>query len=142
MLSLDRGVRADALLGLQQASGNRAVAQLVHAYAGGGNAPQVSLHGKTYGSYDGGTSTVLEPKVAKARGCDCPADEPCLRASGKLRVTYKVDVTIEMPEVPEGLTPARRAASGPSCALSSARTSGSMPAGYGPTTVRRPGRSR
>ena len=101
----ERGTAVSAsLLTLQQTVGNRAVAQLVAAYDGGGRSPQITLHGTTTPDFDGGVSKVLNPKVAKAKGCDCPADEPCLQATGKLQVTYKVKVTIEMPDVPDGLS--------------------------------------
>lgn len=92
------------LLGLQEAAGNGAVARLVAAYAGSGSGVSVSLHGRTWGDYDGGTSTVSKVKAVKAKGCDCTGDEPCYQVSGVLKVDYHVDVTIEMPEMPDGLS--------------------------------------
>ncbi len=90
------------MLALQQTAGNRAVARLLE---GGGSGASVSLHGRTHGEYDGGSSTVLGAKVSRARGCECDADDgPCLRATGTLKVSYHVDVVIEMPEVPGGLS--------------------------------------
>lgn len=99
----DRGSRTAALLGLQQASGNGAVAQLLASYDGG--ATNVSLHGRTWGNFDGGTSNVSKVKARRASGCECTGDDPCYEVTGVLAVTYRVDVTIEMPEVPSGLTP-------------------------------------
>ncbi len=43
--------------------------------------------------------------VRRATACtDCSDDDPCLRATGTLTVTYHADVTIRMPEMPPGLT--------------------------------------
>jgi hypothetical protein len=61
------------------------------------------LHGETKGNYDGGTSVVGKPKIVRAKGCDCPDEDPCLRASGTIAVKYHVDVDIRMPPVPDGL---------------------------------------
>lgn len=84
--------------------GNRAVAGLVAAYAGDGTAGSIKLHGETLPNFDGGTTKVLDAKVARAKGCDCPAEDPCMRGTGSLQVTYKVDVTITMPSMPDGLS--------------------------------------
>jgi hypothetical protein len=94
----------NSLLELQRTAGNRAVAQLVAAYHGGGTAVQVSLHGTTTPDFDGGNSKVLSARVVRAKGCDCVGDEPCYEGSATLQVTYSVKVTIEMPDVPEGLS--------------------------------------
>lgn len=93
---------AKDLLALQQSFGNRAVSRLVAVYAGGGSAASVSLHGKTSGDYDGGTSKILNFRVLPAKGCEC-TDGPCFQASATLQVRYSVNVTIEMPDVPSGL---------------------------------------
>jgi hypothetical protein len=100
----DAGSRAASLLDLQRLSGNRAVALLMTVHDGGGNTPSIRLHGQTSGTYDGGSSSVLNRKVARTKGCDCPDESPCLTATGTLRVTYHVDVTIVMPDMPGGLT--------------------------------------
>ncbi|MGA8248017.1 MAG: hypothetical protein WB797_14035 [Nocardioides sp.] len=100
----DAGSRAASLLDLQRLSGNRAVALLMSVHDGGGNTPSIRLHGQTSGTYDGGSSTVLHRRVTRTKGCDCPDDSPCLTATGTLRVTYHVDVTIVMPDMPGGLT--------------------------------------
>ena len=97
------GTMGQTLLALQQSVGNRAVSQLVAEHFGAGSAAYVSLHGKTRGDYDGGLSKVSPVKVVPAKGCDCP-DGPCYSASATLQVTYSVDVTIGMPDVPSGLT--------------------------------------
>jgi len=47
---------------------------------------------------------VLDAKVAPAKGCKCPPKAPCLTGTGTLQVTYSVDVTITMPDMPTGLT--------------------------------------
>jgi hypothetical protein len=106
LLGADSGSRAAGVLELQQTYGNRAVSLLMRTYDGNGNgnAPSISLHGQTTPSYDGGTSKILNPQVKRAKGCDCPVEEPCLTGTGTLQVTYKVDVTIVMPGVPGGLT--------------------------------------
>lgn len=104
MASSDHGSQVRTLVALQETSGNQAVSRLVAAYAGNGSAGSVSLHGKTYGSYDGGASTVSKLRATKAAGCDCTGDDPCYQVSGVLKVDYHVDVTIEMPEVPGGLS--------------------------------------
>ena len=104
LLGGDSGSRTAGFLDLQQTYGNRAVSLLMRAYDGNGNAPSISLHGQTTPSYDGGTSKILNPQVKRAKGCDCPVEEPCMTGTGTLQVTYKVDVTIVMPGVPGGLT--------------------------------------
>ena len=91
------------LIALQRTVGNSAVSQLVAEYSGAGSAAYVSLHGNTRGDYDGGLSQVSPVKVVRAKGYDCP-DGPCYSASATLQVTYSVDVTIGMPDVPSGLT--------------------------------------
>lgn len=105
VLAGDSGSRAAGLLDLQRLSGNRAVSVLMSVLDGNGNTPSIRLHGQTSGTYDGGTSSVLNRRVRRARDCDCPDESPCLTATGTLRVSYHVDVTIVMPEVPGGLTP-------------------------------------
>ena len=75
---------------------------MVAEYAGGGSGPQVSLHGTTQGDYDGGASKVSGVRVVPAKGCDCD-DGPCMKASATLQISYAVDVTIGMPDVPSGL---------------------------------------
>jgi len=99
----DGGSRVAGALDLQRTFGNRAVALLVSTHDGGGNTPTVRLHGQTSGSYDGGSSKVLNKKVTRAKGCNCPQDDPCLKGTGTLEITYHVDVTIVMPDVPGGL---------------------------------------
>lgn len=84
---------------LQQTVGNRAVSVALR-----GGPVSVNLHGETSGSYDGGTSVVSKPKIVRAKGCDCTDEDPCLKATGTIAVTYHVDVTIRMPEMPTGLS--------------------------------------
>lgn len=93
------GSQYERVLALQQTVGNRAVSIALR-----GGPVSVNLHGETKGNYDGGTSVVSKPKIARAKGCDCPDEDPCLRATGTIAVTYHVDVDIRMPEMPEGLS--------------------------------------
>lgn len=93
------GSQYGRIVELQQTVGNRAVSIALR-----GGAANVNLHGETTGAYDGGESTVSPPKVTRAKGCDCSDEEPCLRATGTISVKYKVDVTIRMPDMPEGLS--------------------------------------
>lgn len=104
------GTRARLLTDLQRTVGNAAVNQVLtepHKSAptihGGG--PSVSLHGDTTAAYDGGNSQWSAKSMKRAKGCtECPDDDPCLHAVGTFSVTYHADVTIRMPEVPDGLT--------------------------------------
>ena len=91
------GSAYERVLRLQQTAGNRAAVALL------GGPVNVSLHGETKGNYDGGTSVVSKPKVVRAKGCDCTDEEPCLKATGTIAVTYHVDVDIRMPGMPDGL---------------------------------------
>ncbi|WP_132297533.1 hypothetical protein [Kribbella sp. VKM Ac-2568] len=93
------GTQYERVLALQQTVGNRAVSIALR-----GGPVSVNLHGETKGNYDGGTSVVSKPKVVRAKGCDCPDEDPCLRATGTIAVTYHVDVDIRMPPVPDGLS--------------------------------------
>jgi hypothetical protein len=104
--------RACLLKALQRSAGNLAVNQLIATTGhesigvGHGGPANVVLHGDTTGSYDGGTSKWSPRSMKRAANCtDCPEDNPCLHAVGTFAVTYKVDVTIRMPDVPDGLTP-------------------------------------
>jgi hypothetical protein len=96
--SADGGTQYERVIALQQTVGNRAVSIALR-----GGPVNVSLHGETKGNYDGGTSVVSKPKIVRAKGCDCPDEDPCLRATGTIAVTYHVDVGIRMPSVPDGL---------------------------------------
>jgi hypothetical protein len=100
----DRGSQVATLVALQRQLGNQSVSRLLAAYAGSGSGVSVSLHGRTWGDYDGGTGTVSKVKAVKAAGCECTGDDPCYQVSGVLKVDYHVDVTIEMPEMPDGLS--------------------------------------
>jgi hypothetical protein len=114
------GSRADHLVTLQRAVGNRQVAQLLddlaavperRAAAPGvavGHGGMSGLHGRTEGTFDGGKKAIANLTTARATGCDCPAGQPCLSAKATLVVTYKVAVTIAMPPMPDGLTACKR----------------------------------
>lgn len=93
------GTPYEQVLALQQTAGNRAVSVALL-----GGPVSVSLHGETKGNYDGGKSVVGKPKVVRAKDCDCSDEEPCLKATGTLAVTYHVDVDIRMPGMPDGLS--------------------------------------
>jgi len=108
---------------LQRLAGNRAVAGLIATWstsetagptvgtarvapsmAANGHTGGIVLHGETTGTYDGGTSAVTGRRVRRVKDCDCPDEAPCLRATGTLRIRYRVDVQITMPDVPGGLS--------------------------------------
>lgn len=104
-------VRARVLQSLQRTAGNAAVGRLVATAGrptsgvGHGGAQNVVLHGDTTADYDGGASQWSAKSMRRAANCtDCPPDNPCLHAVGTFSVTYKADVTIRMPDVPDGLT--------------------------------------
>jgi hypothetical protein len=101
----DAGSRATELLELQQSAGNRAVAQLIGTFDGNGRSGSITLHGQAEPFFDGGQAKVLNAQVKRKKGCDCPQDEPCMTGSGTLKVTYKVDVTVTMPDLPGDLSP-------------------------------------
>jgi len=99
---------------LQRTVGNAAATQMLTeprrsapvVHAGG---PSVSLHGDTTAEYDGGTSKWTPKSVKRAKTCtECPDDDPCVRAVGTFTVTYHTEVTIRMPDVPDGLTECRQ----------------------------------
>jgi hypothetical protein len=100
----DAASRSTELLALQQLAGNRAVSLLMSVHHAKGNTPTIRLHGQTSGTYDGGTSQVLNQRVRREKDCDCPAESTCLTATGNLRITYHVDVNIVMPGMPGGLS--------------------------------------
>ena len=104
LLRGDAASRASILLWLQATAGNRAAARAVASAAGNGAGASITLHGQTDAEYDGGTSAVVGQKVRRATGCECPADEPCLRAVGTLVIRYRANVTIRMPDLPDGLS--------------------------------------
>lgn len=95
---------------LQRTAGNAAVTQLLTQPHRSGpvihhGGPSVSLHGDTTATFDGGTSKWTPKSMKRAKGCkECTDDDPCLHAVGTFNVTYKADVTIRMPDVPDGLT--------------------------------------
>jgi hypothetical protein len=102
--------RAGLVTDMQRAAGNAAVCQLLTephlsspSVHGGG--PSVSLHGDTTADYDGGISKWAPKSIKRATGCtDCPDDDPCVHAVGTFSVAYHANVTITMPDVPDGLT--------------------------------------
>jgi hypothetical protein len=95
----DGGSQYARVVELQQTAGNRAVSIALR-----GGPASVNLHGETKGNYDGGQSVVSKPKVVRAKGCECPDEDPCLRATGTIAVKYHVDVDINMPSMPDGLS--------------------------------------
>ncbi|MCK0111500.1 hypothetical protein MWU75_05035 [Ornithinimicrobium sp. F0845] len=113
------GTLATRVQALQRLAGNRAVSALIATWGGNrtpgtarvapsqaanGHAGSIVLHGETNGTYDGGTSDVVGRRVRRAKDCDCPDETPCLRATGTLRIRYRVDVQITMPDMPGGLS--------------------------------------
>ena len=70
-----------------------------------GGGPTVSLHGDTTADYNGGVSKWTPKSMKRAKTCtECPDDDPCLHVVGTFTVTYNANVTITMPDVPDGLT--------------------------------------
>lgn len=108
-------VRAGVLRALQRSAGNAAVTGLVATTGrpstgvGHGGPTNLVLHGDTTANYDGGTSHWTPRSMRRAANCtDCPDDNPCLHAVGTFSVTYKADVDIRMPDMPDGLTPCQQ----------------------------------
>ena len=103
-------MRARLMLELQRTVGNAAAGELVTepprsnpTVHGGG--PSVSLHGDTTAEYDGGVSNCTPKSMKRVKTCtECPDDDPCLHAVGTFNVAYNAKVTIQMPDVPDGLT--------------------------------------
>lgn len=112
---------AAAILALQRTAGNAAVQHALGsgqlypiavrgepaARSAGGGA--FSVHGQTDGNFDGGTGKMVNQRATPSKACtDCPEGQ-CMHVTGTLVVTYHVDVTVTMPEVPEGLNPCEEA---------------------------------
>jgi hypothetical protein len=104
-----------AILALQRTAGNAAV----HSTLGTGLIEPItvygdpstvsslggafSVHGVTNANFDGGTGKVVNQKATPSKTCiDCPEGQ-CMHVTGTLVVTYHVDVTVTMPDVPDGL---------------------------------------
>ena len=61
------------------------------------------MHGQTDANFDGGTGKMVNQKATPSKTCtDCPEGQ-CMHVTGTLVVTYHVDVTVTMPDVPDGL---------------------------------------
>jgi len=69
-----------------------------------GKCAGLRLHGKTSGTFDGGTGQVVNQQVTKGKGCNCDKGVQCVHVTGTLVIDYSVNVTITMPPVPSGLT--------------------------------------
>jgi len=80
-----------------------------HAFEMEGGCEGLHLHGKTDGTFDGGTGAVKNQKVTKGKGCNCDEGVQCFHVTGTLVTNYSVSVTITMPPVPSGLTACERA---------------------------------
>jgi Domain of unknown function (DUF4157) len=80
-----------------------------HAFEMEGGCEGLHLHGKTDGTFDGGTGSVVNQKVTKGEGCNCDKGVQCFHVTGTLVTNYSVSVTITMPPVPSGLTACERA---------------------------------
>lgn len=113
--------RVELLLRLQRTAGNAAVNRalgsgLIAPITVAGDPSAISLpggafsvHGKTDAVFDGGTGKVLNQKATPSKTCtDCPEGQ-CMHVTGTLQVTYHVDVTVTMPDVPDGLNPCEEA---------------------------------
>jgi len=141
-------MRARLMLELQRTVGNAAAGELVTepprsnpTVHGGG--PSVSLHGDTTAEYDGGVSNWTPKSMKRVKTCtECPDDDPCLHAVGTFNVAYNAKVTIQMPDVPDGLT---ECPDDDACALFCVMCwipmRANTPGGSAPTTARPPIRS-
>jgi hypothetical protein len=99
--------RAHVLKNLQRSIGNAATERLMRSTVHGGGS--VSLHGDTTADYDGGKSRWAPRSIRRAKDCtDCPEDNPCVHAVGTFTIRYHADVTIRMPDMPDGLTPCQQ----------------------------------
>lgn len=104
----DAGTRERLLTAAQRSVGNaalgRVIATIVPGATGTGGGG-VNLHGQTTADFDGGTSSWSPRSIRRAADCtDCPAEDPCIRATGTFTIRYHADVTIRMPDMPSGLT--------------------------------------
>ena len=103
----DSASRSHLLTTLQRVAGNAAVQGALEVNRAPSNARgrggAFSVHGETDATFDGGTGKMVNQKVKKSGKCeDCPEGE-CVKVTGTLVVTYHVDVTVTMPDVPDGL---------------------------------------
>ncbi len=112
LLHQTRSGREHLMTALQRTVGNAAARRLAtvtprqRTVHDGGN---VTLHGDTTADFDGGTSQWAPSSVRRANTCvECPEGNPCLHAVGTFSVTYHADVTIRMPDMPDGLTPCQQ----------------------------------
>jgi hypothetical protein len=106
--SADAGTRERLLTTAQRSVGNAALGRVLATIvpgASGSAAGGVSLHGETTADFDGGRSSWSPRSIRRAADCtDCPADDPCIHATGTFTIRYHADVTIRMPDMPGGLT--------------------------------------
>ena len=65
----------------------------------------VSFSAETKADFDGGVGATSALKAMPAKDCEgCEAGE-CMTVTGKFTITYSVSTSVELPGVPEGLTP-------------------------------------
>jgi hypothetical protein len=117
LLGTELGPRSAAasILALQRTAGNAAVHRalgtgLIEPITVHGDPSTVSslggafsVHGTADGTFDGGTGKMVNQKATPSKACtDCPEGQ-CKHVTGTLMVTYHVDVTVTMPDVPDGL---------------------------------------
>jgi hypothetical protein len=95
---------------LQRVVGNAAVQRMLGSIEVAGRPAHVSapggafsVHGQTDAMFDGGTGKMANQKVGKRKACEDCEEGQCMHVTGALVVKYHVDVTVTMPDVPNGL---------------------------------------
>jgi len=107
--------RTNLLTALQRSAGNSAVHGALEVrpfqlLTVGNQPPTASakggaftVHGETNANFDGGTGKVVNQKAAPSKTCTDCLEGQCMHVTGTLAVSYHVDVTVTMPDVPDGL---------------------------------------
>lgn len=68
---------------------------------------ELNLEGLTDAVYNKGAGTMIGEKKKAAKGCDGCEDD-CIQVTGTLKVPYKVDTTVTLPDVPDDLRPCQQ----------------------------------
>ena len=64
----------------------------------------ISIKGETKAKYDGGTGQTQGLVAVPSKDCPACGGKECISVTGKLIITYNVQTSVILPEVPEGLT--------------------------------------
>jgi len=106
----DGACRANLLTILQRTAGNAAVQRMLGSIEVAGRPAKASapggafsVHGQTDAVFDGGTGKMTNQKVGKSKACEDCEEGQCMHVTGALVVKYNVDVTVTMPDMPDGL---------------------------------------